>query len=603
MLRLIIEDDEGKTTVVPLIRDEITIGRKEGNTIRLTERNVSRRHARLLRTNSNNEDSTIIVEDLDSFNGIRLNGETVPGKCAMRPGDLIQIGDYQLALQSDDAAQQARAASQSTALVDTIDDEAPGEISVRARRTGQDTLPPEEQGALVVVSSNLAGERFDLGQREVIVGRTDENDIVVNHRSISRNHAKLVESNGQFKIIDLASSNGVNVNGEPCATETLVNGDIIELGHVKFRFVAPGEDYVFTIDDVEDVDPVGRSYGGRMFVIAILLLLVALGAFYLVRRADRDDDAGGPDPGAVDKTTSRPMKPAPGRGKPSTEPTVDIDALMAEAREHFDNQRWAEADGACSRVLQADPNHAEATELRSRARGERENQKLFNAIAAHVENEQWAEAYFAQADLPEKSVFQKRLKPMRAGIEKGFADAELERGHALLGEGEIDGARKVQESLAARPFARTQAAALAREIRDLEREPPPPPTFPAKPRPARTGPVERPKSVERPTKPPKAPRPVEAPPPGESYDDLMKDSLTYIATGKRREAIEVLQKARKLRPQSSTPHRRLCSTYNALGQYKKALSHCEQWLAKEKNASYKPVIRKKIKELQEKLSR
>ena len=47
MYKLIIEDDEGKTTVVPLIRDEITIGRKEGNTIRLTERNVSRRHAKL----------------------------------------------------------------------------------------------------------------------------------------------------------------------------------------------------------------------------------------------------------------------------------------------------------------------------------------------------------------------------------------------------------------------------------------------------------------------------------------------------------------------------------------------------------------------------
>ena len=49
MYKLIIEDDEGKTTVVPLIRDEITIGRKEGNTIRLTERNVSRRHAKLVK--------------------------------------------------------------------------------------------------------------------------------------------------------------------------------------------------------------------------------------------------------------------------------------------------------------------------------------------------------------------------------------------------------------------------------------------------------------------------------------------------------------------------------------------------------------------------
>ena len=43
MLKLVISDDEGKTMVIPLTRDELTIGRKDGNSIRLTERNVSRR--------------------------------------------------------------------------------------------------------------------------------------------------------------------------------------------------------------------------------------------------------------------------------------------------------------------------------------------------------------------------------------------------------------------------------------------------------------------------------------------------------------------------------------------------------------------------------
>jgi ABC transport system ATP-binding/permease protein len=49
MVRLVISDNEGSTTVVPLLRDEVTIGRKEGNTIRLTERNISRRHVQLVR--------------------------------------------------------------------------------------------------------------------------------------------------------------------------------------------------------------------------------------------------------------------------------------------------------------------------------------------------------------------------------------------------------------------------------------------------------------------------------------------------------------------------------------------------------------------------
>ena len=36
MFKLVIQDDEGKTTVVPLIRDEITIGRKAVSYTHLT---------------------------------------------------------------------------------------------------------------------------------------------------------------------------------------------------------------------------------------------------------------------------------------------------------------------------------------------------------------------------------------------------------------------------------------------------------------------------------------------------------------------------------------------------------------------------------------
>src|SRR6185295_6769134 len=100
MFKLIIEDDEGKTTVVPLIRDEITIGRKEGNTIRLTERNVSRRHAKLIRSNG-----AIYIEDLESYNGIRVNGARIAGKVPVREGDRIEIGDYHLALKLDKAGE------------------------------------------------------------------------------------------------------------------------------------------------------------------------------------------------------------------------------------------------------------------------------------------------------------------------------------------------------------------------------------------------------------------------------------------------------------------------------------------------------------------
>src|SRR5512139_2385420 len=100
MFKLVIQDDEGKTTVVPLIRDEITIGRKEGNTIRLTERNVSRRHARVVRQNG-----SILIEDLDSYNGVKVNGQRIAGRVQVTESDRIQIGDYLLELKLDRGVQ------------------------------------------------------------------------------------------------------------------------------------------------------------------------------------------------------------------------------------------------------------------------------------------------------------------------------------------------------------------------------------------------------------------------------------------------------------------------------------------------------------------
>jgi pSer/pThr/pTyr-binding forkhead associated (FHA) protein len=95
-LRLIIEDDEGSTTVVPLASDAITIGRQQGNTIQLTEKNVSRRHARLYP-----ESDGWVIEDLGSYNGVKVNNDAVDGRTRLREGDVVEIGDYHLAITED----------------------------------------------------------------------------------------------------------------------------------------------------------------------------------------------------------------------------------------------------------------------------------------------------------------------------------------------------------------------------------------------------------------------------------------------------------------------------------------------------------------------
>src|SRR3954471_9512937 len=94
-MKLIIEDDEGRKTVVPVVRDEITIGRNEDCLVRLSEKNVSRKHGRLLR-----QAGQFFIEDLNSFTGIRVNGERIAGRQEVREGDLIQISEYDLSLQA-----------------------------------------------------------------------------------------------------------------------------------------------------------------------------------------------------------------------------------------------------------------------------------------------------------------------------------------------------------------------------------------------------------------------------------------------------------------------------------------------------------------------
>src|SRR5258708_4765745 len=115
MWKLVIEDDETKRTSVPLTRDDYTIGRKEGNTIRLTERNVSREHAKLKKSNgvAASSESPFQLEDCNSYNGVYVNGLRVAQPQKLQHGDLIQIGDYRIVLQ-DEAMTESEVAAGAT---------------------------------------------------------------------------------------------------------------------------------------------------------------------------------------------------------------------------------------------------------------------------------------------------------------------------------------------------------------------------------------------------------------------------------------------------------------------------------------------------------
>ena len=77
---------------LPLAMPEITVGSVAGNTVVIDAPAVSARHAILRRI----DDGSWTVEDRNSTNGIRINGEMMGRLAALKEGDILEFGDQQV---------------------------------------------------------------------------------------------------------------------------------------------------------------------------------------------------------------------------------------------------------------------------------------------------------------------------------------------------------------------------------------------------------------------------------------------------------------------------------------------------------------------------
>ncbi len=257
-MKLLIEDDEGHRTVVPVIRDEITIGRRESHSVRLTERNVSRDHARIVR-----DDDQLFIEEVDARYGVFLNGAEIDDRAPFNEGDVVQIGDYRLTLRPEDV-QPGEDSGDEAASPDSVVTRpqpkvggGPEEETSEAQRDDKGAV-----GALTVISNHDPGRTFELDSDALLIGRSDECDIVLNHRSVSSRHARVVREGEDYRIIDLDSSNGVKVDGERYRSMPLEPGDIIGLGHVELRFVGPDKSWQFAASNLRD-EPAGPESSAK----------------------------------------------------------------------------------------------------------------------------------------------------------------------------------------------------------------------------------------------------------------------------------------------------------------------------------------------------
>lgn len=73
---------------------------------------------------------------------------------------------------------------------------------------------------------------------ELAIGRTEGNDLVLNHPSVSRRHARIEARNDHWWIVDLKSTNGIKVNGNLVIESQLNAGDKVLIGSVQLEIKA-----------------------------------------------------------------------------------------------------------------------------------------------------------------------------------------------------------------------------------------------------------------------------------------------------------------------------------------------------------------------------
>ncbi len=191
----------------------LNIGRAKDNDVILEDPQVSGHHMRLEFSGPSGQ---IMLTDLGSTNGVKLNGQRIPAKTPVpiRFGDVMDLVEFRISLRPSAPG-------------------GPPAIADRVRLSVQPT-----PGIAAFVAGKLA--KFPLTQPVSKLGRASDNDIVLDHPQVSRHHAEVIQQGGMFAVVDQDSANGLTFNGQRVPQRQLADGDVITIGgkEVSLQFRA-----------------------------------------------------------------------------------------------------------------------------------------------------------------------------------------------------------------------------------------------------------------------------------------------------------------------------------------------------------------------------
>lgn len=302
----------------------LVFGRDASCDVVVAGKDVSRRHAEIMPTPR----GYLLVDS--STNGTSVNDVRVEGQRLLARADIITIGEEKFRFYADTAAPPsppqnpppgpaASAPSAASPLPPTKD--APA-VGGKLKETVHGVpAAPRPSGAMlanfIVRAGTLKGQRLIVKTPVVNIGRADYNDIVLPDESVSTTHAKLQRREGVWVLVDLDSTNGTFVDGDPVKGESaLAPGATVRFGDVSAVF-----------EPTDDAAGVAKGGGTRMMeVLTMSPPPPKASAPPAARPAPPAPPAPSPATGKASPSPAPPKpataKPAPVKAKPGAKPPV-----------------------------------------------------------------------------------------------------------------------------------------------------------------------------------------------------------------------------------------------------------------------------------------
>jgi ABC-type multidrug transport system ATPase subunit len=212
--------DAGK--VIDLPQKEQIIGRSSSSDLLINHPQVSKRHARIVYT-----DGKYLLEDLGSSNGTVLNTLPVHELLPLKDGDEIHLGPAVVLVFKENAGNIDTLMGSAAASVKAFETMLDVDIVKAGIRQPAAMIPP----SLAITIAGSAPQEHTLTKDRILMGRAEDNDIVVPSLIVSRHHATLTLTPNGYEIeVQPGATNTLTCQGRPVLEgRLLADGDVLRL--------------------------------------------------------------------------------------------------------------------------------------------------------------------------------------------------------------------------------------------------------------------------------------------------------------------------------------------------------------------------------------